>query len=65
MKDKRIIFRLDDNLSDKLREYAGKQGLSVSAVIRMAVEEYLKWNPADSALTQDDEDAGNEDHADS
>lgn len=56
MKNKNMIFRLEEQLSDRLRTYAKATGNGISTVIRDALTEYLNWRQPDlrpSAAEQD------------
>lgn len=56
MKNKNMIFRLEEQLSDRLRTYAKATQTGISTVIRDALTEYLNWRQPDlrpSAVEQD------------
>lgn len=56
MKNKNMIFRLEEQLSDRLRTYAKATQTGISTVIRDALTEYLNWRQSDlrpSAAEQD------------
>lgn len=56
MKNKNMIFRLEEQLSDRLRTYAKATQTGISTVIRDALTEYLNWRQPDlrpSAAEQD------------
>ena len=44
MKNKNMIFRLEEELSEKVRAFAKERGWGISTVIREALAEYLRWN---------------------
>ena len=60
MKDKVIIFRLDEPLSERLRVYASQHHMALSVVIRLAVEEYLdsRKAPASEPVNEVEDGAG-------
>lgn len=55
MKDKAFLFRLDEQLSGRLRDYASERHMAISVVIRLAVEEYLNRTKGPTEKVETDE----------